>query len=120
MRHYPTVHASHVKQLFNCDPPHVGVLCSFVHSPYIYIMPHVLVGRCAKHYGYCSRQCYTTHLALCVSESEDLRADLQNYLLAPQLLRPGQSGQTRLGLIHTLHLPLLLGECHQVLHREVK
>ena len=66
-----------------------------------------------------------SHLALYVSEKNSFFSDIQVHLLAPQLVVLRQEGETCLGLLHTLHIPVLEWERQQVLQnkereREVK
>lgn len=76
-------------------------------------------------YNPCWPVSISSHLALYVSEMNSFLSDIQVHLLAPQLLVLRQEGETCLGLLHTLHIPVLEWERQQVLRnkereREVK
>ena len=51
--------------------------------------------------------CICPHIALYVPEINSFFSDVQEHLLAPQLLVLRQEGETCLGLLHTLHIPVL-------------
>lgn len=55
------------------------------------------------------------HLALDVSQVNGLRSDVQEHLLAPQLLVLSQEGEASLRLLHALDVAVLQRERQQVL-----
>lgn len=55
------------------------------------------------------------HLALYVSQVNGLGSNVQEHLLAPQFLVLSQEGESCLGFLHILNVPVLEGECQQVL-----
>lgn len=60
------------------------------------------------------------HLALDVSQVNGLRSDVQEHLLAPQLLVLSQEGEASLRLLHALHVAVLQRERQQVLRAQKK
>lgn len=48
-----------------------------------------------------------SHQALYVSELNGLHANIQEHLLTPQLIVLSQEGETCLGFLHTLNIPIL-------------
>lgn len=70
----------------------------------------------AAHRLSCPVSSACSHLTLYVSEVNGLCTNIQEHLLAPQLFVLSQEGETGLGFLHTLHIPVLERECQQVLH----
>lgn len=60
------------------------------------------------------------HLALDVSQVNGLRSDVQEHLLAPQLLVLSQEGEASLRLLHALHVAVLQRKRQQVLRAKKK